>query len=371
MADLASRVLAIVSALTLLALVAFTLSTSKRRLASIALAFVLVANALDSLPASALGLTSIFVRANLDYWANMALTIALPIYLIFVGQVVSSPLAWPFRERAAIVSLTIVAGALALGAIAAPSLFAVVDADGFLRFTTLARSIFLLAVPLYLYTLACAVSAFRRASPATPSRRQAALYLAAFGLLEVSFLTDIALEVATGGGDILSRFLAAYGFSILNIVTASLLVYAMLQYQLLGIDLKIKWTLQRGTVAAVFVAVFFVVAEVAQNYLSTNLGWLAGGVAAGFLVFALRPLERAASTLANAAMPRVADTEQYRLERRRDIYKAAVESATDDGQLTAKERAMLATLADELGLGAREALEIELASRRRLPLPPA
>ena len=62
-------------------------------------------------------------------------------------------------------------------------------------------------------------------------------------------------------------------------------------------------------------------------------------------------------------MPRVQDTPEYRTVRKRAVYRAAVESAMQDGAVTEKERDVLATLADQLGLGAGEARAIEREAR--------
>jgi hypothetical protein len=61
-------------------------------------------------------------------------------------------------------------------------------------------------------------------------------------------------------------------------------------------------------------------------------------------------------------MPRVHDTAEYRTVRKREVYRAATESAIRDGVVTEAERDVLATLADELGLTAGEARAIERAA---------
>jgi hypothetical protein len=73
----------------------------------------------------------------------------------------------------------------------------------------------------------------------------------------------------------------------------------------------------------------------------------------------LRPLDRLATRVADSAMPAVQESEEYKLVRKQAVYRAAVESVLEDGEVTHKERRVLATLADELGLSAREALDLE------------
>ncbi|HLE97817.1 MAG TPA: hypothetical protein VI997_10640, partial [Candidatus Thermoplasmatota archaeon] len=103
------------------------------------------------------------------------------------------------------------------------------------------------------------------------------------------------------------------------------------------------------------------IAVVAEQCLQRH-GAVVGGVAVGLLLFAVRPIERAADRLADTAMPRVQDTDEYRTVRKREVYRAAVESALQDGIITEMERDVLATLQHELGIPAPEALRIERAA---------
>lgn len=170
-------------------------------------------------------------------------------------------------------------------------------------------------------------------------------------LLLVPFLVAVGIY-ATGIGAT-ARYATLAGFRLLVPLIA---VYALVKFRLFDIDLKLKWTIKRGTLAAVFVAVFFVVAQLAQNYLSTNLGWAVGGIVAGLLLFAINPLQRVAERVANVAMPNVQDSQQYRSTRRVEVYRSAVRLALADSVLTPDEETHLAELATELGLDPTEAL---------------
>ena len=121
--------------------------------------------------------------------------------------------------------------------------------------------------------------------------------------------------------------------------------------------------------AITFVALFFVVSELAATLFSERMGTVLGIMAAGALLFALAPLQRVAERVADAAMPRVKETDESRMVRKREVYRAAVESALHDGVVTARERDVLATLAHQLGLSAGDARalegEVEAASQGR------
>ncbi|HLE97100.1 MAG TPA: hypothetical protein VI997_07005 [Candidatus Thermoplasmatota archaeon] len=160
-------------------------------------------------------------------------------------------------------------------------------------------------------------------------------------------------------------------FGVARIVTVLLLAYAILRHQLLGIDVKVRFAISKSTVAAVFIAVFFVASELAQEFFAGQAGSrYVGVVAAGALVFALAPLQRAADHLAERAIPVAAAVPAdaaappvpgTRDARRREVYAAAVRAALADHTLTREEERMLAHLAEELGLGAGEAADIRHA----------
>lgn len=164
------------------------------------------------------------------------------------------------------------------------------------------------------------------------------------------------------GAFIEPRIDLALGWALVASLEVILLVYAVLREQILGLELKLKWTINRGTLAAVFVASFFVVSELVAGILSERIGLVAGVLVTGALVFALAPLQRIADRVSDAAMPHVRDSEEYRTVRKREVYQAAVTSAMLDGVLTERERDLLATLADELGLRPSEARELDRAA---------
>jgi hypothetical protein len=137
-----------------------------------------------------------------------------------------------------------------------------------------------------------------------------------------------------------------------------LLARAMLRYQLFDFDLKLKWTLRRGTLAAIILSAFVLATAVAEQYLQ-QFGWVIGGLAVGVLLFALRPIERAIDRFADKAMPKTTGTPEYLAQRKHEIYRAALEDAMRDGVVSAKERALLLRLAENLSLSGDEAMSIE------------
>lgn len=291
-------------------------------------------------------------------------------YLLFLGTI-ASPLAKPFRVpwmRTALLILLLVAPLPLLlkseffirGVV--PGTVSPWDADS-------GPGIYLVIVPVILaslFGLAVALHAWRRAPPGTALRKKNAAYALAFGyrdaILVVGFTAGAlwAVSFNTITGIILFSVvptIALLGFAIL-------LSYGMLKSHLFDADLKIKIAIRRTTVVAAFGIVFFVVEQIVQNLASAQFGIVAGAIAAGILLFAIAPLSRIGRALGDLAMPHVHDSPEYATVRKLDVYRAAVESALEDGVITDRERAMLATLQDELGITARQALDVERASVR-------
>ncbi|MBI2077205.1 MAG: hypothetical protein HYT80_02370 [Euryarchaeota archaeon] len=211
------------------------------------------------------------------------------------------------------------------------------------------------------FGLFVAVSAYRHAHGTALKER--ARYLAwAFGVrdgLVLVALISLPLSNFRPLADLWFFTFVAVGGAV-ALVYAPLLAYGVLKAQLFDVDLKLKVSLRRGTVAVPFVAAFVIGTVMAENFLTARYGWAAGGAAAGLLLLAMRPMQHVADRFADTAMPRVQDTQEYRLVRKREVFLAAYETAVaDDGTITPREKDVLATLADQLGLSAGEARSLE------------
>lgn len=145
---------------------------------------------------------------------------------------------------------------------------------------------------------------------------------------------------------------------LLRILAALALGYGLAKFGVFGTDLKLKMTLSRGALLGVFAAVFFVVDQLAQFFVSEAFGALAGIVAAVVLLPAFAMLKKIAEGLANRAMPHTTPTEAYFSSRKLVIYRAAYESSARDGTVTPKEAHLLATLARELHLSHEESAAV-------------
>ncbi|MGQ0536136.1 MAG: hypothetical protein ACT4PT_08695 [Methanobacteriota archaeon] len=154
-----------------------------------------------------------------------------------------------------------------------------------------------------------------------------------------------------------------------RIIGEAVLAYAVLRHQMLGIDVKVRFAISKSTVAAIFIAVFFVVSEGAQQFFAgTSMGPYAGIVAAGALVFAIAPLQKVADRIASAAVPLPGGPSAVgggppaaygpRPAADEDIYRRQVRFALRDRRLTREEEIHLAELAERIGIPVRRAYEI-------------
>ncbi|HEX9816474.1 MAG TPA: hypothetical protein VGB18_05800 [Candidatus Thermoplasmatota archaeon] len=138
-----------------------------------------------------------------------------------------------------------------------------------------------------------------------------------------------------------------------------LLVYAVVKHQLLGLDVRVKWTLRQGTVGAAFVAVFFIGSEGTQLLLSERIGPYLGLGAAGLLVFAFNPIRRLADRFVEGAMPGVKPIVRMSELERASLFFDQARFAWVDGSLSAKERQILDVAKQRLGLTSEEAETLE------------
>ena len=162
----------------------------------------------------------------------------------------------------------------------------------------------------------------------------------------------VALLVAT---DVSAFFILPFAVDgALRVGMMVLLAVALLKRPVLGAETRLRIALSKSTVAAVFVTVFFVASEAAQQFFGATLGGTYVGIAAaGMLVFAMAPLHRAAERLAGKAVPVNASgwgPPEGAPADRETSYRHAVELALRDRHLTRDEERRLLQLAHHLGI---------------------
>lgn len=275
--------------------------------------------------------------------AGVAFTILL---LGFLGIALETPLVYPFRRRAVRWSL-IVTAVLAAGAL--------VLAPGAGAYDWFLFPITLLVV---LFSVVAAIDAYRRTPPGTLVRKRARAYLLAFGTRDVAIIWAILSLIARA--DASPPLWFDITWITLILLYLGFLVYGILKTQLFDIDVKLRWTVHKGTIAAIFGAVFVVVMQLAENALNQRFGWVWGGIAAGLLLFGLAPIMRLAERVSKAAVPQAKPLDALSDDERGAFYADHVRAAWEDGSIDRSDRALLNTLRNRLGLPPDKAARLEL-----------
>ncbi len=199
-------------------------------------------------------------------------------------------------------------------------------------------------------------------------RERAKAFTLAFGIRDVLWTSTFAMNTLYYYGILGDGFsdesdalpaLVPFAYALALILYVPLVAYGVLRVQLFDVDLRIKRTLKRSTIAAAFVATFFVVSELAGEFLSSQLGTVLGIVVTGGLVFFLDPIQRAAERLSNAAMPNTVQTPEYENFRKLQVYESALQAALEDGHISQRQRRVLDSMIRSMGIDEKVAAQLE------------
>jgi len=217
-------------------------------------------------------------------------------------------------------------------------------------------------VVLFLFALVASLDAWRSADGMARSR--AGTFAVAFGVRDVcwSFVYGWATLILWQGTyaivDPSAPTVPFLVYALGTLLAVPLIAYGILKTHLFDIDLRIQWTIRQSTVAAAFVAVFYLVTEGADRLFESEFGTWFGLVASAMLIFALSPLQRMAERVSQAVMPNTTDTPEYAAYKKLQVYEAALVDALPGG-ISGKERALLNHLRDSLGIAAADADALE------------
>jgi hypothetical protein len=274
----------------------------------------------------------------------------LALYPPFLGMALQTPLTRPFNNRRVRAGLFIVAAMLFFAVFLTPLEYG-------------ATALYLLLTLLFVYALVASVHTWHISSGA--ARTRARSFTMAFGLRDLCWgyaYGSAIMMIWSGQYAVVDTGAtgAPYVFYALgSLLAVPLIAYGILRTQLFDIDLRIRWTIKQSTIAAVFVAIMFLVSEAAEQFLSAKLGAIAGLLAAALIVFFLAPLQHFAERVANATMPNTRETPEYVAFRKMQVYEAAIAEACQEGGISNKERALLVRLRDSLGISETDAEAIE------------
>lgn len=310
-------------------------------------------------------------RHGINALGAISISVAGWIYLLFLGTVLNTPMVRALKRPSVRFAL------IALAILCAPLYFFVPEQFGHFEegpdgTVVLASGGFLQAffnlgpALLFLYAFVAALHAYRRAPPGTVTRQRSKLYALSFGIRDALLGTVLIVEATDA-----ARFIRQAEAAGVNLICAiiilyvGLLAYALLRWELFDFDVKLKWSIRKGTLAGIFVAMFFIVNQLVEVFAGQAFGAVAGAIAAGLLLFALRPLERLSHRVADAAMPGVHATAEYAAFRKLEVYQAALEAALEGG-ISPKERRTLDALRTKLGIAEGDAALVERDAKTTL-----
>lgn len=145
--------------------------------------------------------------------------------------------------------------------------------------------------------------------------------------------------------------------------------YALVRHQLFEkpVETKFRSRAAMGFLAALVGASFFVASEFAYNLLVPKFGLLVGGVVLLIAIVFLHPLERFGRRLAEIAFPGEPSTATLGAKERHRLFREQMQVAWRDGSITRRERLLLNTLRERLGISIGDATNIEDDVVRRPP----
>ncbi|MDX1611745.1 MAG: serine/threonine-protein kinase, partial [Candidatus Thermoplasmatota archaeon] len=190
------------------------------------------------------------------------------------------------------------------------------------------------------------------------ARRQAKAYAVAFGTHDALYFTLLGASGVWPGWFDGTEAGNLFVFSFhggASLIFGLLLARGILGTQLFDIELKVRRTVKQGTVVAILALTYVVTNLAARSLMSPQAAQNAGVVLTGLLLFALVPLQRLGTRVADAAMPGVRDTPEYVEQRKLEVYGAALEDAlAGASEVPEDQEARLAQLRAKLGLSDRD-----------------
>ena len=286
-------------------------------------------------------------------WALIA------IYLPFIGMTLDSPLVALLKGERTRMAILVVGGLVAL------SMFLLPD-DTREAFRT---PFYVVICVVLAWGFAAAVHSWYIAK-SEAKRARAKAFTLAFGIRDVLWTWAFTMNVVIFYGYVEHSgawrwdSMVPFAYEVAVILYVPLVAYGMLRVQLFDIDLRIKRTLRRSTVAAAFVAAFFLVSELAGNYLSDQLGTVLGLLCTAALMFFLDPIQRVAERFSDAAMPGTQATPEYESYRKLQVYESAVQAALEGGGISERQRSVLNSLISSLGIDKQAAKQLEDDARK-------
>ena len=274
----------------------------------------------------------------------------LALYPPFLAAALQTKLTRPFASKRMRIGLAVASLALFFATLLTPLEFG-------------ATLLYLSLSVLFGFALVASIHAWYVAAGAARDRARA--FAIAFGIRDIcwAFVYGFAIWMIRAGiyavVDPQTTTIAHILYACGTLFAVPLIAYGILRSHLFDIDLRIRWTVKQSTLATIVVTLIFVLSEGADRFLSAELGNFAGLLAAAVVVFFLAPLQRLAESVAGAAMPNTQDTPEYLAHRKLQVYESAITEANFEDGISEKERSLLNSLRDSLGISSADAAALE------------
>jgi hypothetical protein len=190
------------------------------------------------------------------------------------------------------------------------------------------------------------------------AKEKALAFVCAFGFRDLAWAA-LYLSVVTGWIE-KAPILLGQLYVGPTLIYIPIMVYGILKLQMLDIEIRLKSTIKNSALAGIFVALYYVISEGANNLLSDQLGGFIGFAASALLTLFLTPLHRWADRFSSKLVSTDIDNADYPASRSLQIYSAAVEETLAFGAITRAHISLLDRLKDSLQISQDDATRLEL-----------
>ncbi len=191
------------------------------------------------------------------------------------------------------------------------------------------------------------------------ARRRAILFAVAFGIRDIAWgIVYASAFLGVLRGTYAADMLRSQIYAGSTLLYIPIVAYGILSMRLLNIRVRLRRGVKHGTLAALFVAIFFLISEGAAAFLSERFGSVLGLLGAALIVFLVAPLHRLSEWLSGQVVPDEPGGD-YQAYRKLQMYAAAVEDALAHGDLGPAQRSLLERLRESLEISRADAVRIE------------
>ena len=322
-------------------LAAFLLRSADRDRLTVLFALVLIVEGAVLITAAAGLVTSLNLSVPERHAHHLADCVMLAVYPLFLAQALPQKILEPLRHRNAAYAVVTVATIIWI-------------ADYFTEFWIIAAALALMFGCAFVLALHAVFVARTKLA-----KKRATLFAIAFGLRDVVWTVVYASGIfGFFRGSEIEDLIRGQFYAGSTLIYIPIVAYGILSVRMLDINLTMRRGVQRGTLAAAFVAIFFLISEGAASALSQQFGTVIGLLGATLIVFLVAPLHRLSEWFSGQVVP-AKEGGEYESYRKLQMYAVAVEDALAYGEIGPAQRSLLDRLRESLDMSTDDANRIE------------